>query len=114
MSQEMSTILQFLGFLTIGLMSVTIPTYAISISYLGRETEETLNELRRRRELFSVEVDRVKTRIKQETSETALVALRELVTRYEKEEGSLRSRLFFLSAIQTSSQLTINRSFRRR
>ena len=34
--QDIASALQFLAFVSIGLMSVTIPTYAISISYLGR------------------------------------------------------------------------------
>jgi len=92
------TILQFLAFLAIALISVTIPTYAISITYLGRETEGTLKELERRRGRFSAKLDEMRTRIQHETSTTALQALKQEVSLFEKEEGRLKTRLFFLSA----------------
>ena len=98
MAQEATTILQFLAYLAIGLISVTIPTYAISITYLGRETQGTLKELQRRRGRFSAKLDELRTRIAHETSPTALQALKDEVLLFEKEEGRLRNRLFFLSA----------------
>lgn len=91
-------ILQFLAFLAIGLISVTIPTYAISITYLGRETEGTLKELERRRGRFSDKLDELRNRIQHETSTTALQAIKQEVSLFEKEEERLRNRLFFLSA----------------
>ncbi|MGD0177560.1 MAG: hypothetical protein ABSA50_11910 [Candidatus Bathyarchaeia archaeon] len=98
MAQEAVTILQFLAYLAIGLISVTIPTYAISITYLGRETEGTLKELERRRGRFSDKLDELRNRIQHETSTTAIQALKEEISLFEKEEERLKNRLFFLSA----------------
>lgn len=63
MATDLTAVLQFLAFLAIGLISVTVPTYAISITYLGHETEVTLKELRRRREVFSKKLEEMRNRL---------------------------------------------------
>jgi len=92
---DISTVLQFLAFLSIGLMSVTIPTYAISISYLSRESESTLRDLRRRREQLSEKLGDLGKRLKEEPSMRTTIKAE--IAKSETEEKQLTERLFSLS-----------------
>src|SRR5690349_15295063 len=47
---DVSSIFDWLALLAIGLMALTIPTYAISVSVLGREKRRTIAEVERRAE----------------------------------------------------------------
>lgn len=89
---------EFLAFLAIGLISVTIPTYAISISYLGRETESTLNEIKRRKDRFTQKLEELRNRLAHEGSPETITAIKKEINEYERGEHQLRNRLFFLSA----------------
>src|SRR2546426_7809916 len=45
---DASLLFDWLALLSIGLMSVTIPTYAISVTFLGRERKRAISERERR------------------------------------------------------------------
>jgi len=91
---EISTILQFLAVVAVGLMSVTIPTYALSITYLARETGSTLREIRRRREVLSERLEALREKLVKEGSTTEIEAE---INRFKLEEKHLRDRQFFLT-----------------
>jgi hypothetical protein len=87
-------ILLLLAYLAIGLMSITIPTYAISVSYLARETLRTIKDMERRRDL-NQKLDELRKRLKQESD---VNELKQEISRYEEEEKQLKERLECLSA----------------
>ena len=93
--EEILQILLLLAYLAIGLMSITIPTYAISVSYLARETLRTIKDMEKRRRDLSEKLDELKKKLKQEPSVTEL---KREIRAYEEEEKQLKDRLECLSA----------------
>ena len=49
MQEVIAQIFILIAYLAIALMSVTVPTYAIAISYLARETSRSVEDMKKRR-----------------------------------------------------------------
>lgn len=81
-------IFDWLAFLSIGLMSVTIPTYSLSVSFLSRETKRTKLELERRRE----DLDKRRREVSL-LSEPGVTALKEELAKYDKDIARIQQRL---------------------
>jgi hypothetical protein len=92
--KKMEEILLLLAYLAIGLMSITVPTYAISVSYLARETSKTLEEMRERREELSENLDELRRKLKKEPG---VEEIKKEIQRFEEEETELKGRLECLS-----------------
>lgn len=93
--EEILQILLLLAYLAIGLVSITVPTYAISVSYLARETLKTLEDMRKRREDLSEKLDGLRKRLKEEPG---VEGIKEEIKKFEEEEAGLKDRLGCLSA----------------
>lgn len=76
-----------LAFLAIGLISITVPTYAISVSHLARETTKTSEIIKKRQEEF-------KSKLK-ESPETG--ELKKEIKEYEMRIAELKTNLLYLS-----------------
>lgn len=93
--EEMLQILLLIAYLAIGLMSITVPTYAISVSYLARETSKSMEEMRKRRKDLSEKLDELKKRLE---IELGVESIKQEIEKYEMEEKELKNRLTCLSA----------------
>jgi len=76
-------------------MSVTIPTYAIAISYLARETSKTMEDMKRRRKDLAEKLDQLKKELEEKPG---VEAIEGEISKYKEEENELKNRLFSLSA----------------
>ena len=92
--EKMEEILLLLAYLAIGLMSITVPTYAISVSYLARETAKTLEEMRKRRNDLGEKLSELKEKLKKEPG---VEGIKEEIKKFEEEEAQLKDRLECLS-----------------
>lgn len=92
-------ILLLLSYLAIGLMSLSIPTYAISVTYLAPETSKSMEEIERRKKELSGRLKEItkKIEIAPDLSEARREILKEL-DQYEAEEKKLKERSGYLSA----------------
>jgi hypothetical protein len=91
---EILQILLLLAYLAIGLTSITVPTYAISVSYLARETLETLEDMRKRRKDLSEKLDELRKKLEKEPG---VEGIKEEINKFEEEEAELKDRLECLS-----------------
>src|SRR2546425_7533306 len=91
---DASMIFDWLGILAIGLMSVTIPTYAISVSFLGRERKRAISERERRvRELQK----KVKEFTASAPTDPGVAALQSEIDNYKEEIKKIKGRVDSLS-----------------
>lgn len=88
-------ILLLLAYLAIGLMAITVPTYAISVSYLARETLKTLEDMRKRRKDLGEKLDELRKKLEREPG---IKGIKEEIKKFEEEEAELEDRLECLSA----------------
>jgi len=91
---DIATIFDWLAFLATGLMAITIPTYAISVSFLGRETKRSLVELENRNEDLKKKTAELTNQV---GTESGLVALKAEIASYEKDISRIKGRLRSLS-----------------
>jgi len=84
------------AYLAIGLMSITIPTYAIAVTYLARETSESRKDLQKRRKELAQKLEALKKRLE---DEAGVASISKEIKEYEKEDNRLKSRQLFLSAM---------------
>lgn len=92
---ELVQVFTILAFLAVGLASITVPTYAISVSYLARETTKTSELIKKRQEELQDKLEKFKLRLK-ESTETK--ELKKEIKKYEERIGILKERLSYLSA----------------
>ena len=90
MTEGLLETLQILAYLSIALISLVVATYAISVSYLGRETHRSLWRKKKRR----AELER---KIKELGEKADVKRIKEEIETYEKEISELDKRLFYLS-----------------
>jgi len=90
LSESLFQILLLIAYLAIALISVVIATYAIAVSYLGRETSRAIWRMKKRRQ-------ELREKIKKLGEKAEIEEVKQEIKRYEKEESELKSRLFFLS-----------------
>ena len=76
-------------------MSITIPTYAICVSFLGRESKRTLFELDRRREDLERKTKELSSKV---GTDPGLASLKAEIKEYEKDIANIRGKLGNLSA----------------
>jgi hypothetical protein len=94
---NLDIVLNLLAFLSIGLLSVIVPTYAVSVSFLGRESKRVLSQLERRRKDLAEKLDQLKEPVRQGPG---VEALKKEVKDYEDSTKNLESRVRSLSATQ--------------
>lgn len=94
---DLGIVLNLLSFLSIGLLSVIVPTYAVSVSYLGRESKRALSLLESRRKDLAEKLDQLKEPVRQGPG---VEALKKEVKDYEDSTKNLESRVKSLSATQ--------------
>ncbi|TET18772.1 hypothetical protein E3J74_09200 [Candidatus Bathyarchaeota archaeon] len=87
----MIQILELLAFVAIGLMAITIPTYAIGAPVQARETLLILKEMKRRKKALSSKLELLAR------GDASADALRKEIDRYEKDISELGSRKKSLS-----------------
>jgi len=87
-------IFDWLALLAIGMMSITIPTYAISVSFLGRESKRTLLDLERRRGDLEKKTKELTATV---GTGPGLIALKAEIAQYEKDINQMKGRLTSLS-----------------
>lgn len=93
--EEIFQILLLLAYLAIGLMSITVPTYAICVSYLARETSKTIEDIGKRRKDLSEKLEKLRRTLEKEPG---VGGIKEEIKKYEDEETKLRFRMDSLSA----------------
>lgn len=96
---DQTPVLEHLALLAIGLVSVTIPTYAIAVTVLVKELENAAPKIRERRErllkyLSSPELRKSLSNV--ETGQQPVDNLRLTIESFQKEEGGLKRGGFFL------------------
>lgn len=94
MGENVFQILLLLAYFDIALISITIAVYAISVSYLGRETSRSISRKRRRVAELKENLASLSTRIK---SEKEVGAIEKEIAYYKKEQKQLEGGLLWLS-----------------
>ena len=94
MGENVFQILLLLAYLAIALISITIGVYAISVSYLGRETSRSISRKRRRVTELKENLASLSTRIK---NEKEVGAIEKEIAHYKKEQKQLEGGLLWLS-----------------
>src|SRR2546426_9603902 len=91
---DASLLSDWLALLSIALMSVTIPTYAISVSFLGRERKRAISQREHR-------VGELQKKVKEFTkgvpTDPGVVALQSEIDNYNKEIEKIKGRVDSLS-----------------
>jgi hypothetical protein len=82
--------LRIIAEIALALISVTIPTYAISASFLGKETAHTMTQIQQKRQ-------ETEKRIKSEAEN--IVEMQTAIRRYTSEEQNLKDRLKRISVV---------------
>jgi len=95
MQEVMTQIFTLIAYLAIALMSVTVPTYAIAISYLAPETSKSMEDMKKRREDLAEKLEKLRKELKEKPG---VEAIEGEITKYREEEAKLKSRLEYLSA----------------
>jgi len=95
MSEVIAQIFILIAYLAIALMSVTVPTYAIAISYLARESSKSMEDLKKRRKDLAEKLDQLKKELEEKPG---VEAIEGEIRKYKEEETELKNRLFSLSA----------------
>lgn len=88
-------IFNLLAFLAIGLISITVPTYAISVSYLARETITAQEIMKRRREELQKKLEEYKSRL---AASPDTKELKDGIKNYERQIKEIKTNLFDLYA----------------
>ena len=94
MSENIFQILLLIAYFDIALISITIAVYAISVSYLGRETSRSISIKRRRVTELKENLASLSTRIK---NEKEVDAIEKEIAHYKKEQKQLEGGLLWLS-----------------
>lgn len=82
-------ILQLLAYLAIGLISVTFPIYAISVTYLRKEKWETEKEREKRMERLRTRISELTPKLNGKEDSGKVTELKEKIAQYETElEGT--------------------------
>jgi hypothetical protein len=91
---DLAQVFMMLAYLAIGLISIIVPTYAISVSYLARETAKTFELIEKRREELQEKLEEFKLKLKKspETED-----LKKEIKNYEEKIEELKTNLSFLS-----------------
>ncbi len=91
---DASTIFDWLALLAIGMMSITVPTYAISVSFMGRERRRAISERERRVNELQIKVNELSNRVR---DDPGLVALESEIASYRKDIRAIKGRVDSLS-----------------
>jgi len=95
MSEVIAQIFILIAYLAIALMAVTVPTYAISISYLAREPSKSMGDLKKRRKDLGQKLDQLKKELE---VKPGVEAIEGEISKYKQEEAKLKDRLGCMSA----------------
>ncbi len=91
---DVSLLFDWIAFLDIGLISVTIPTYAISVSFFGRERKRSISERERRVEELEKKVKEMSAGLR---DETGVAALQKEIEKYRRDIKKIRGKVDSLS-----------------
>lgn len=94
MSEGIFQLLLILSYLDIALISITIAVYAISASYLGRETSRSISKKRRRVAELKEKLSSLSTQMK---GEEQIEVIQREIARYKREQKNLERSLLWLS-----------------
>ena len=94
MSENIFQILLLLSYLDIALISITITVYAISVSYLGRQTSRSISRRKRRVTELRETLAKLTSRIKDEKE---VNVIQNEIAYYKKQRKSLERNLLWLS-----------------
>ena len=94
MSENIFQILLLLSYLDIALISITIAVYAISVSYLGRETSRSISRRKRRVTELKETIGSLSTRIRDDKE---IDAIQKEIAYYKKQQRGLEGSLLWLS-----------------
>ncbi len=89
-----SMIFDWVAILAIGLMSVTIPTYAISVAFMGRERKRAIFERERRAEELGKKIKELGSR---PATDPVVVSLQSEINRYKKDIKKIKGKVDSLS-----------------
>jgi len=89
---DIAQVFIILAYLAIALISVTVPTYAISVSYIGREAARTSEIIKKRREELKDKLAELTSKESPKTKE-----LKGEIKRYEERIEEAKANLSFLS-----------------
>ena len=91
-------LLLLLAYLAIGLMSITVPTYAISVCYLPQEEWESEKERKKRIKELRAKIFELTVKLKGNQDDKMVAQLREQVERYEGELKGTKLGVRYLTA----------------
>lgn len=94
MSESIFQLLLILAYLDIALISVTIAVYAISVSYLGRETSRSISRRRKKVAELKEKLSSLSTRMKDEKE---IEVIQREIAHYKREQKNLERSLLWLS-----------------
>ncbi len=89
-----SVLFEWLALLAIGLMSVTVPTYAISVSFMARERRRAISEREGRVKELKKKVQELGNRVE---GDPGVVALQSEIDSYNKDIKKIKGRVDSLS-----------------
>jgi len=99
MSEAALQILLLLAYLAIGLISVTFPIYAISVTYLRQEKSETEKERKKRIEVLKSKIASLTAKLGRAHADSEQIAqLKEQIERYETEKADIEMKVNYLTA----------------
>jgi len=76
-------------------MSITVPTYAISVTYLARETSKSIQDLHKRRKELAEKLEELRKKLE---DEAGVKAIEQEMAKYKEEDERLKDRQHCLSA----------------
>lgn len=91
---DASLLFDWIAFLDIGLISVTIPTYAISVTFFGRERKRAISERERRVEELEKKMKELSAGLR---DETGVAALEKEIEKYKRDIKRIRGKVVSLS-----------------
>jgi ABC-type multidrug transport system fused ATPase/permease subunit len=91
---DASLLFDWIAFLDIGLISVTIPTYAISVTFFGRERKRSISQRERSVEELEKKVKELSAGL---SDETGVAALEKEIEKYRKDIRRIRGKVDSLS-----------------
>ena len=94
MSENIFQILLLLSYFDIALISITIAVYAVSVSYLGRETSRSISRRKRRVAELKESIGSLSTRIRDERE---ISAIEKEIAHYKQSQKSLERSLLWIS-----------------
>lgn len=98
MDEAILQIQNIIVYLSIGLISVTFPIYAICVTYQRQEKWETEKELKKREELIKNSINKLTQELKSESISSLRKQLQTRLENYEEDLANIKERYTYLTA----------------